>query len=129
MRFLADVGISISTAEMLRAFRHDVSHLSEQGLHRLPDDQILALARREDRVILTFDLDFGDLLAAGPHRLPSAIIFRLRDQTPSSVKPRLLRVISEREEDLQAGALIIIEDNRYRLRRLPIQGLSRTDND
>ena len=113
----------------LRALRHDVLHLSEQALHRLPDDKILDLARREDRVILTFDLDFGDLLAAGSHRLPSAIIFRLRDQTPPSVNPRLLTVISEREEDLRVGALIIVEDNSYRLRRLPIQGLKSSDEE
>jgi predicted nuclease of predicted toxin-antitoxin system len=99
MRFLADVGVSISTAEMLRTLQHDVLHLSEQGLHRLPDDKILVLARHEDRVILIFDLDFGDLLAAGAHPLPSAILLR-------------------------AGALVIVEENRYRLRRLPIQGFS-----
>jgi predicted nuclease of predicted toxin-antitoxin system len=122
MRFLADVGVSVSTAEMLRQRGHEVLHLSEVSLHRLPDDEILVLARDESRVVLTFDLDFGDLLAAGSHRLPSVILFRLRDQTPRSVNPRLLALLSERTEDLLAGALVIVEDNRYRLRRLPIQG-------
>ena len=122
MRFLSDVGVSVSTAQILRERGHDVLHLSEQSLHCLPDDEILALARRDGRVILTFDLDFGDLLAAGSHPLPSVILFRLRDQTPSSVAPRLLALISERTEDLEAGALVIVEDNRYRLRRLPIEG-------
>lgn len=121
MRFLADVGVSVSTTEMLRVHGHEALHLSEESLHRLPDDEILALARRDGRVILTFDLDFGDLLAAGSHPLPSVILFRLRDQTPPSVNPRLLTVIAERAEELQAGALVIVEDNRYRLRRLPIE--------
>jgi predicted nuclease of predicted toxin-antitoxin system len=125
MRFLADVGVSVSTAEMLRQRGHEVLHLSEVSLHRLPDDEILVLARDESRVVLTLDLDFGDLLAAGAHRLPSVILFRLRDQTPRSVNPRLLALLSEREEDLVAGALVIVEDNRYRLRRLPIQGFER----
>jgi predicted nuclease of predicted toxin-antitoxin system len=80
------------------------------------------MARDENRIVLTFDLDFGDLLAAGSHHLPSVILFRLRDQTPRSVNPRLLALLLEREEDLLAGALVIVEDNRYRLRRLPIQG-------
>jgi len=123
MRFLADVGVSVSTAQMLRGLGHDVLHLSEQLLHRLPDDEILALARQDGRVILTFDLDFGDLLAAGSHPLPSVILFRLRDQTPPSVAPRLVALIAERKDDLEAGALVIVEDNRYRLRRLPIQGI------
>ena len=122
MRFLSDVGVSVSTAQALRERGHEVLHLSEESLHRLPDDEILALARDGGRVILTFDLDFGDLLAAGAHRLPSVILFRLRDQTPRSVHPRLFRLLSERMEDIELGALVIVEDNRYRLRRLPIQG-------
>src|SRR4051794_37065464 len=62
----------------------------EEGLHRLPDNEILGLALREQRIVLTFDLDFGDLLELGSLSLPSVIIFRLEDQTPDSVTPRLL---------------------------------------
>ena len=123
MRFLADVGVSRSTSQELRQRGYDVLHLREQGLHRLPDDEILTLARREGRIVLTFDLDFGDLLAAGSHPLPSVILFRLHDQTPSSVNPRLLKLLTERKSDLEQGALVIVEDARYRLRRLPIQGM------
>jgi predicted nuclease of predicted toxin-antitoxin system len=71
--------------------------------------------------LLTFDLDFADILAAGAHTLPSVIIFRLRNQTPSSVTPKLLEVLSKRSNELAAGAIIIVEDARYRLRRLPIE--------
>lgn len=121
MRFLADVGISRSTTDELRGLGHDAVHLSEEGLHRLPDDEILALARQEGRVILAFDLDFGDLLAASAAALPSVIIFRLEDQTPASVTPKLLHLISEREQELTEGAIVIVEERRYRLRRLPLQ--------
>ncbi|HEY2294275.1 MAG TPA: DUF5615 family PIN-like protein [Thermoanaerobaculia bacterium] len=121
MRFLADVGISRSTAAELRLGEHDVVHLSEVGLHRLLDEEILRLARREQRVILTFDLDFGDLLAAGAYSLPSVIIFRLQDQTPASVTPKLLSLIAERGREIEEGAIVIVEERRYRLRRLPIQ--------
>lgn len=120
MRFLSDVGVSRSTAAELRHGGHDVVHLRDVGLHRLPDSEILELARREDRIILTFDLDFSDLLATGLHALPSVIVFRLRDQTPASVNPRLLLLISERERELAEGAIVMVEERRYRLRRLPI---------
>jgi predicted nuclease of predicted toxin-antitoxin system len=121
MRFLADVGTSRSTAAELRLREHDVIHLSEEKLHRLPDEEILRLARQERRVILTFDLDFGDLLAAGAFSLPSVIIFRLQDQTPASVTPKLLSLLSERGSEIEEGAIVIVEGRRYRLRRLPIQ--------
>lgn len=121
MRFLSDVGISRSTTVELRQRGHDVLHLREEGLQRLPDDRILDLAQHEQRIVLTFDLDFGDLLALGTHSFPSVVIFRLQDQTPDSVTPRLLRLIDERKDELEAGAIVIVEDQRYRLRRLPIQ--------
>jgi predicted nuclease of predicted toxin-antitoxin system len=115
------MGVSQSTTAALRRRGHDVVHLSEAGLHRLPDPDILEMARLESRVILTFDLDFSDLLATGFHELPSVIVFRLHDQTPASVDPRLLQLVAERESDLAEGVIVMVEERRYRLRRLPIQ--------
>lgn len=121
IRFLADVGVSISTVQALRDLSHDAFHLAERGLERLVDDEILSLARSEGRVVVAFDLDFGDLLAAGGHAGPSVILFRVSDQTPASVTPRLLEVLAQQEDALRAGAIVIIEDRRYRVRRLPIR--------
>jgi predicted nuclease of predicted toxin-antitoxin system len=64
VRFLADMGLSLSTVEALRAANHDTVHLRDEGLIRLPDPKIVAKAVAEDRIVLTFDLDFGDILAA-----------------------------------------------------------------
>jgi predicted nuclease of predicted toxin-antitoxin system len=80
------------------------------------------MAARESRIVLTFDLDFGDILAAARSNAPSVVIFRLRNQTPAAVNPRLFRVIEYCEEELAGGAIIIVEDERYRVRRLPIIG-------
>ncbi len=71
--------------------------------------------------MLTFDLDFGDILAVTRTETPSVIIFRLRDQTPAAVNPRLFRVISDCKTELDSGAIIIVEDQGYRVRRLPIR--------
>lgn len=120
MRFLADVGVSLSTVRALRQEGHDAVHLREQGLQRLPDEKILEKARQEGRIILTFDLDFADLLALGLASTPSVVIFRLHDETPASVIPKMMSVIRERQHELEEGAIIMIENSRYRLRRLPL---------
>lgn len=122
MKLLADMGVSLSTVRVLRDRGHEVIHLREESLGRLHDAVILERARLEGRTVLTFDLDFGDLLATGSQVLPSVIIFRLRDQSPTSVTQRLLQVLSERENELLAGAIVIVEESRYRLRRLPVVG-------
>lgn len=116
------MGVSMTTVQTLRARGEDVVHLREVGLQTLPDDQILAKAVAEVRVVLTFDLDFGDLLAASGGRSPSVVLFRMRNQTPAAVTPRLMRVIAECADALTEGALIVVEDGGYRVRRLPIHG-------
>ncbi len=121
MRFLADMGVSMSTVRMLRDRGHEAIHLREEKLNRLPDIDILKKAREENRIVITFDLDFGDLLAIGNHAIPSVIIFRLHNQTPASVQPKLVEIITNRGRDLLDGALVIVEDTRYRVRRLPIE--------
>ena len=65
MRFLADMGVSQQVVEWLRTHGHDAVHLRDEGLQRLPNGEIFQKAAREQRIVLTFDLDFGEILAAG----------------------------------------------------------------
>ena len=72
-------------------------------------------------MVITFDLDFGDILALGVLDKPSVIVLRLSDERPTFVNGRLASVLGERLPELEAGSLILIEDARYRLRRLPLR--------
>jgi predicted nuclease of predicted toxin-antitoxin system len=58
MLFLADMGISMSTVKWLKSKKHDVIHVREIGMQTTSDDEILARARDEKRIVLTCDLDF-----------------------------------------------------------------------
>ncbi len=66
-------------------------------------------------------MDFGAILALGVLARPSVVIFRLADERADSVNQRLEAVLAERADALASGALILVEDARYRIRRLPIQ--------
>lgn len=121
MRFLADAGISPKTANFLRRNGHEVVHVRELGMQRAPDRLLVEKAQAEDRILLTFDLDFGEILALGVVARPSVVIFRLADERADSVNRRLETVLSEQAPALESGALILVEDTRYRTRRLPIQ--------
>jgi predicted nuclease of predicted toxin-antitoxin system len=89
-------------------------------MQRAPDREIVDRARADSSVVLTFDLDFGEVLALGVLDRPSVVIFRLSDERPAAVNKRIAAVIDERVEDLVSGSLILIEDQRYRVRKLPI---------
>lgn len=64
MRFLADMGISLRVVEWLRSSGHDAVYLRDEGLQTLPDSEIFQKAARGQRIVLTFDRDFGEIVAA-----------------------------------------------------------------
>jgi predicted nuclease of predicted toxin-antitoxin system len=121
MRFLADAGISPKTVEFLRRMGHDAVHVREIGMQRAPDLLLVEKAKAEGRVVLTFDLDFGEILAMGVATQPSVLLFRLTDERSDSVNRRIEVVLAEQSDTIMSGALILIEDLRYRIRRLPIR--------
>jgi predicted nuclease of predicted toxin-antitoxin system len=121
MRFLADAGISPKTVEFVNELGHEAVHVRALGLQRAPDLDLVNRARADSSVILTFDLDFGDILALGVLDKPSVILFRLADERAESVNRHLSTVVAERHAELESGALIVVEDAQYRIRRLPIR--------
>ncbi len=121
MKFLANMGISPETVRFLRDFGHEAVHLHEEGLDRLPDPDILLKARREGYVLLTSDLDFGELLAHSGEALPSVVIFRLSNMRPESVNRHLAEVIERFATNLERGVIASVTDRRIRVRQLPIR--------
>lgn len=120
MKFLADMGTSPKTVALLRGLGHDATHLQEQGLERLPDSTILTKARQEERILLTHDLGFGELVAASGARLPSTIIFCLRNMHPSHVNHSLSQILARYPAELAEGAIISVTEGQIRLRSLPV---------
>ena len=120
MRFLADAGLSPLTVDFLIQLGHEAAHVRTLGMQRASDLEIVERARADSSIVLTFDLDFGDVLALGVLNKPSVIIFRLADERPASVNQRLATILNERSADLESGVLILVEDTRYRVRKLPI---------
>ena len=119
MRFLANAGVSPKTVDFLKQLGHEAVHVRTLGLERAADRVLIERALADSSVVVTFDLDFGDILALGVLDKPSVIICRLADERTESVNQRLAKVLAERISDLESGALILIEDTRYRVRKLP----------
>jgi predicted nuclease of predicted toxin-antitoxin system len=120
MRFLADMGVSLQVVEWLRGRGDDVVHLRDQGLERLPNGEIFDKATAEGRIVLTFDLDFGEIVALSRGSRTSVVVFRLRNARAGHVIARLERVLEESSDALARGAVVIVEDGRHRVRQLPV---------
>ena len=122
MRFLADMGVSLRVVEWLRSCGHDTIHLRDEALQTLPNGEIFQKALREERIVLTFDLDFGEIVAASGGRSVSVILFRLRNTRADFVIQRLEIVLGQSAKELAQGAVVLVEEGRHRVRRLPIGG-------
>lgn len=99
----------MATVRTLRETGADIVHLRPLGPHKMRDDRIMVMAADEARIVITFDLDFGKLLAALGDSTQSVILFRMRNHTPSAVTPRSVQVESW-EVVLLEGALTLVED-------------------
>jgi predicted nuclease of predicted toxin-antitoxin system len=120
MRFLADMGVSMRVVEWLRAACHDAVHLRDEGLQRLPNGDIFQKGFAEQRIVLTFDLDFGEILAESAGHVVSVILFRLHDTRTDHVIERLKTVLEQSSAELLVGAIVVVEEGRHRVRKLPI---------
>lgn len=121
MRFLLDQNRSPRLAELLRDAGHDAVHTLELGLERASDDELLALADHEHRIVITGDTDFGALLALTHNTSPSAILFRTRWMPDAGSQSNvLLQHLDNIADDLTHGAVVVITDDRVRVRRLPL---------
>ena len=96
-------------------------HTVERGLEQADDDVLLDMARDEQRIVISGDTDFGALLALARQNSPSVILFRSRHhRTAEQQVAVILEHLDDLAEDLTAGAVAVITDERIRVRRLPL---------
>ena len=83
--FLLDANLSPETAVFLRSLGYDVVSLIEENNGELDDEIIADMAEAEGRIILTFDLDFGEIYFFAREERFSVVILRLKDQRVEAV--------------------------------------------
>jgi len=116
MRFLANENFPGAAVRALRAAGHDVSWI-RTAAPGMPDQDVLAWAVREERILLTFDKDFGEVARRSALSATcGVVVFRMPMPTPGAVGERLAGLITARDD--WAGHFSVIEPGRIRMRRL-----------
>ncbi len=77
-------------------------------------------AEGSDRVILTQDLDFSEIISLSGNTKPSLITLRLSSSRIEFVNTILEKVLPGLESDVRKGVIVTVEDNRIRIRKLPV---------
>ncbi len=123
MRFLLDENVSYRVCAHLKAAGHDAVHVDEIGLASTDDLVVAARARDEDRILVSCDHDFVQILFASGDTRPSLLLMREVDTLPSAEIAALLlaAMSSQLVELLSAGAIATITPDRVRVRPLPLR--------
>lgn len=117
MRFSANENFPGMAVAALREAGHEVFWVRTE-MAGAADEEVLAHAIAEDRVLLTFDKDFGDLVfQSGLPATSGIILFRISTTSPDAAAERVLKVVESRDD--WAGQFTVVTNDRIRIRPLP----------
>jgi predicted nuclease of predicted toxin-antitoxin system len=118
MRFLADENFPLPSVRRLREADHDIAAIASEE-PGIPDERVLFRAFRDDRIILTFDRDYGRLLYQSGFAPPAGVVyFRFVPYSLEEPAEYLLRLLG-RPDFSVLGRLTVVERDRVRQRPLP----------
>jgi predicted nuclease of predicted toxin-antitoxin system len=118
MRFKVDESLHVEVAGLLRGQGHDALTVFDQGLRGCDDHDIAETCRSENRVLLSLDLDFSNILMFPPENYPGLIVLRLRKKGRAAVRHVVTRVMDHLNRDPLAGRLWIVDEHRIRIHRV-----------
>ena len=91
-------------------------------MQKATDSEVFARAAQEERIVISADTDFGTLLALRNEEKPSVILLRRGPKRPAAQLRLLLGAVPVIEDPLREGSIVVIEEKRIRIRRLPVGG-------
>jgi predicted nuclease of predicted toxin-antitoxin system len=118
MRFKVDESLHVEVADLLRGQGHDALTVFDQGLRGRGDHEIADMCRSENRVLLSLDLDFSNILMYPPENYPGLIVLRLRKKSRAAVRRVATRVINHLNKETLAGRLWVVDEHRIRIHRV-----------
>ena len=114
MRLLADEGVDAAIVARLRSDGHDVVYVAELS-PGITDDTVLELANADERVLLSVDKDFGELVFRLQRAAFGVLLVRLPGLPSASKADAVARVIGEHGDEM-AGAFTVVSPGLVRIR-------------
>jgi predicted nuclease of predicted toxin-antitoxin system len=119
MKFLLDQSADFRLIPHLRQLGHDVQVISRNYPAGLPDTDVLAIAREEQRILIVADRDFGELIFHHGLAHVSVIFFRLPGARLQAKIEQLTTVLTDHAEELERGEFLVVTPSQIRIAGAP----------
>ncbi|MCX6363497.1 MAG: DUF5615 family PIN-like protein [Actinobacteria bacterium] len=114
MRLLADEGVDAAIVGRLRSHGHDVVYVAELS-PGITDDAVLKLANADERILMTADKDFGELVFRLRRVAFGVLLVRLSGLSSESKADAVARVVGEHGDEM-ARAFTVLSPGLVRIR-------------
>lgn len=119
MKLLLDENLSPITEIFLHEeFGFDIKRISYKKNGRWSNSKVVKFAKQEGRVILTFDLDFGEAVALNKKKVNGIIVLRLADQRPENTNKVLKSFFNKFTSSEIKNKFFIVTEKKIRVRSL-----------
>lgn len=112
MRLLIDESAGKKLASLLEQAGHDAVFSGEAGAG-LRDEEVLSFAERENRILVTADKDFGELVFRMKMRASGVILLRMLTRDPQKRFDMIRDILGKAE-----GKFIVVSEGHIRIREL-----------
>lgn len=112
IKFIADVNVEKAVVDFLRDEGYDVKWMADFGV-ATPDQKLLDLANREQRILVTNDKDFGELTFLQKKLSVGSILIRVKGQKTND-KVKLMKKIVKDHSDRVLNHFIVVTRTKFR---------------
>lgn len=112
-----DENLAAAHARLLRERGYEVDRVQDEGLSGCSDGRLWHQVVKEGRILITLDLDFGDIRRFPPGKHPGLILLRPKAKGRQAVSAVLLRIVQDHRLEDFRGCLVVADPRRTRVRR------------
>jgi predicted nuclease of predicted toxin-antitoxin system len=117
MKIKLDENLPLLIASRLTALGHDVHTTLEEGVAGCPDPQIWEAAQREERFLITQDMDFSDARSFTPGTHYGVLLIRLHSPSRLNLAERINELFQAEDINGWARCFVVVTERKIRVRR------------
>lgn len=117
MKVKLDENIPVRLAGVLATLGHEVDTVASEGLKGKSDGDVWSASRRDDRFLITQDLDFSDVHQFSPGTHAGLPLVRLREPGANALVSRVGDIVRDEGLDSFARCFVVLTDRKLRIRR------------